>query len=98
MRSRHRGRRQARQLIKQRPDAVLKFCDHRLHKAPFYVFTWATGGSVRLEITTDGEIKFHSFGMRAERIPNYREIPPEEWPDPVCAWMAKRALTEGETR
>lgn len=93
---RHKTRRERDQLAKQRPITVLKCFDHPILKPPFFVFRYEGGGSLRVEVLEDGSIKLHTHGIRQSGA-EYRELTLEEWPDPVCAYMAKRALIEGKT-
>lgn len=93
--ARHRQRRERNQLAKVRPQRVLEYVRHWAHPVPFIVFEYQSGYGLRIEIGPKGGIKFHSFHMSLEDHTGRRELPPEDWPDPVCRWMAERALTEG---
>lgn len=91
---RHRTRRERNRLAKSKPFTVLKCYDHPTLKPPFFVFSYGGRGHLRVEVLESGEIKLHTFGM-SRTGSRFTELALEEWPDPVCVYMAKRALTEG---
>lgn len=76
--------------------AVLEVTSHPKLRAPFFAFLF-DGAAMRVELKDAGELKLHriSAGLAGAE---YRPLTPDEWPDQVCAYMAKRALTEGEIR
>lgn len=95
MSRRHSTQRHYRQTAKHgHIHAVVEVTAHPTLATPFVAFIY-NGASMRAELL-ESDIKLH--GMANGLIgAESRPLAPDDWPDQVCAYMAKRALIEGKT-
>lgn len=79
--------------LKAPPQRVLRYLRHHTVPCPFIVLEVQPGSCVRLEIGPRGGVKLFDFPASKYDHSGREELPPDGWPDKLCAIIARLVLT-----